>query len=39
MTKVGGTTVLKEDGRVTTDTKTKIFTGAVHIAAGGSFQI
>ena len=37
-TKVGSTTVLKEDGKVTTDTTTKIFTGVVHLGAGGSLS-
>ena len=37
-TKVGGTTVVKEDGKITTDTATKLFTGAVHLGADGSLS-
>ena len=36
LTKVGQTAVLKEDGKITTATATKIFTGVVHLGAGGS---
>ena len=38
-TKVNSTTVLKEDGKITTDTATKIFTGTVHLGAGGSLAV
>ena len=37
-TKVGSTTVVKEDGKITTDTQTKVFTGVVHLGAGGSLS-
>ena len=39
LTKVGATAVLKEADKITTQTQTKVFTGAVHLGADGSLSI